>query len=131
MRLGDLLSLIPMLALGGCAAAPPRPPEVAAAGETILAAEVAGARQDLSASLYLSRAGDEMRLARVALGRGDVVATRAWAMQSHADAEVARLMALEIQARRAAQRGWDEVRRLEDQLDRKLLWSSPAPMASP
>jgi hypothetical protein len=117
MRLGALLALIPMCALGGCVGAPPRPPEFALAAGTIHEAQAAGAGLDSRASRYLACADDELARSRAELERGHLIGARSWAMQAAADAEVARMMALELSARREARRAWAEVMRLEDKLE--------------
>ena len=131
MRYNYLFALIPMIALGACAAPPPRPAEFAAAREKIDAAEVAAARQDPSSLLYLDLASQELGHARAALSQNDVEAARAWAKQASADADLARSLALEIKARAEAQQSWEEVQRLEDLLNHPPSPSSRSLPSSP
>jgi hypothetical protein len=131
VRLKNLLVFIPMIALGACASAPPRPAELAAAREKIDSAEAVFARADVRSALYLDLASQELGHARAALSQNDVVAARAWAKQASADAEMARSVALEIQAQSEAQQGWDEVHKLQEQLARPVPPTSRSLPSSP
>jgi hypothetical protein len=82
-------------------------------------------------ALYLDLASQELGHARAALSQNDVVAARAWAKQASADAEMARSVALEIQAQSEAQQGWDEVHKLQEQLARPVPPTSRSLPSSP
>lgn len=131
MRLNKLWALIPMIGLVACASAPPRPAELATARQKIDAAEAIFARDDMRAVTYLDLASQEIGHARAALSQNDIVAARAWAKQASADADVARSLAMEGQAQRDAQEGWQEVDRLQDQLSRPFPPTSRSLPSSP
>jgi hypothetical protein len=117
MRLYHLCAFVPLIALGACASAPPRPAEFAEARARIDAAEASFAREDPSSALYLDLAAQELGHARAALSQKDLEAARGWAKQASVDADLARSLALEIKARDEAQQHWEEVRRLEELLN--------------
>jgi hypothetical protein len=111
------IGVVALWALAGCGAAPLLPAEVGQADEVIHAAEAAGARDDMSAWLYLDHAGQELRLAQAQASERDVEGARFWAIRAWADAHLAWVVTREIKARAAAQRGWDEVNRIEDAIE--------------
>lgn len=118
MRHVGWIGLVSALGAVGCAAMPPHPPEIARADGVIRAAEASGARGDVSAAIYLDLAGEELRRARAQAASGDFVGAHAWAIRAEADAGIAAMMAREITARACAQRAWDDVAKLEEQLER-------------
>jgi hypothetical protein len=80
------------------------PAEVAGATRTLSAAEEAGAPEDPRAGYFLDLARRELYRARVQARLGDGEGARAWADRATADADVARMMAIEAATREAARR---------------------------
>src|SRR5262245_6519431 len=80
--------VVALWGMAGCGQASLLPSEVGQAGEVIHAASMAGAREDLSAWLYLDRAEQELRLARERAGANDIEGARSWAARAWTDAQL-------------------------------------------
>src|SRR5579871_6747946 len=92
-----------------CIACAPVPPALSTgAAEALLRdAREAGGREDPSAAYYLELAERELARAR-ALAAHDPEGAASWARRADADADVARMLALEVAVRRSAQRTIDQ-----------------------
>jgi hypothetical protein len=112
---GRLLLAVLALALGACAGTPEV--EVIRAERGVFAATEAGAREDARAALSLMLAERELGRARVLAEAHDVEGALAWARRAQADADVARLYAIEALTRGAAERTEDAARGLSRALD--------------
>lgn len=103
------------LALGACASSGPVPAERLAKSEAALrAAREVGAERVPPAAMHLRVANDELVMARKLMADGDNTRAEYILMRAEADAEVARSLAREAQARNEAQRTLDEVQRLKN-----------------
>jgi len=103
----------------GCAATRPSVPDVAYAEGAIEEAEVAGAQDDMNASLYLAVAHSELAKAQVRLARGDQSGAARWAKRARTDAELAALFAHEAYTRNTANRTFEHARSMEEQLEQR------------
>jgi hypothetical protein len=101
----------------GCVVAPARAPELGRADAAVRGAEEIAAPEDPGAVYYLELASRELargqRLARL----HDVEGARGWARRAEADADVARMLAIEAAARSAAQRTEDDAMTLEHAIE--------------
>jgi hypothetical protein len=96
---GALVALVACGRAGGIEAA-----EVDGAVRGVRAADEAGAREDPQAGYYLGLAERELGRAVGQLRVRDAGGARGWARRAWADAEVARMLAIEAETRGAAQR---------------------------
>src|SRR5262245_44283242 len=103
------------VALGACASSGPVPAERLARSEAALrSAREVGADRVPPAALHLRVANDQLDAARKLIAEGDNIRADYVLMRAEADAEVARSMAREAQARNEAQKTLDEVQRLRN-----------------
>jgi hypothetical protein len=100
----------------GCVPAA-RAPELGRAEAAVGDAEGMAAPEDLGAQYYLGLARRELVRARALLRIHDVEGGRGWARRAQADADVARMLAVEAAARDAARRTEDDATLLERALD--------------
>jgi hypothetical protein len=115
----------PRLLLIGAAAAlvascAPPPPllDARAAEARIREAAAAGGREDPAASHYLALAERELSRAEILWRVRDAEGARSWARRAAADADVARLLALEVALRDAARRTEADAEALYRKLER-------------
>jgi hypothetical protein len=96
-------------------------PDLGRAEALIQECVAAGGREDPSASYYLALAERELARARALFGVHDAEGARGWARRARADAEVARLCAIEVAVRESARRTEADAaaieRRIEAQID--------------
>jgi len=116
-RAGVLLLTLASAAPAACGGVERAPAEVAGAVREVSAAGEAGAREDPRASYFLELARRELYRARVQARVGDAEGARGWAARAGADAEVARMMAIETATRGAAQRTEDQAEELSRAID--------------
>jgi hypothetical protein len=110
-------SLLLAVSLGGCALGPRLVPEADRAAAAVDGAVDVGSREDPGAAYYLSLAERELGRTRLLLRVGDAQGARSWARRALADADVARLLAIEVAVRTAAQRTEAEAEALSRELD--------------
>jgi hypothetical protein len=111
------LSLVLAASSSGCAIAPRLVPEADSAAAAVDGAVEVGGREDPGAVYYLALAERELGRTRVLLRVGDLQGARSWARRALADAEVARLLAVEVSVRAAARRTEADVEALSRELD--------------
>src|SRR5262245_57013165 len=111
--------------LAACAAAAalasclpsPAVPDATRAGAFIREAGEAGGREDPGAAYYLALADRELARALVLIRVHDAEGARSWARRAAADADVARMLAIEAATRRAAERTEADADALARELD--------------
>jgi hypothetical protein len=103
MRTPRLLSVWAAAMAASCAP-PPSIPETRPAEARIREAAEAGGREDPVAAEYLALAERELARAQLLSRVRDAEGARSWARRAAADADVARLLALEVALRDAARR---------------------------
>src|SRR5215468_830114 len=96
------------VAAAACGGVEYRSGDVVQAARGVGAAAEAGAREDPRAAYYLELAERELLRADLQGRVGDEEGARGWANRAAADAEVARLLAIEAATRGAAQRTEDQ-----------------------
>lgn len=102
------------LALGACASSGPVPAERLARSEAaVRGAQEVGADRVAPAAMHLKAANDELDMARKLIADGDNMRAEYILMRAEADANVARSLAREVQARNDAQKTLDEVQKLK------------------
>jgi hypothetical protein len=118
MRAGVVLVTAATASAAACGGAEPRSVDVVQAARRVSAAGEAGAREDPRAAWYLDLAERELRRAEIQAGVSDEEGARGWAARAGADAEVARLLAIEAATRGAAQRTEEQAETLSRALGR-------------
>lgn len=113
------------VSLGACAVSPRLVPEADRAAAAVHAAAEVGAREDPGAVYYLALAERELARSRLLLRVGDAQGAQSWALRAVADADVARLLAVEVAVRAVAQRTEADAQALSLELD-----GSPAAAAA-
>lgn len=103
-------------AVGGCAGTARGRVEVARAEHGIASAEEAGARKDVLAASHLAIARRQLARARMLAEAGDAQGAEVWAKRALADAELARMLAIEAATRAAAERAEEEANDLSRRL---------------
>jgi hypothetical protein len=130
MKFQHIGMLLLSLGIGaGCAHQTTLPPEQIASSEASLhAADAIGAERDPQAALHTKYARDQLAAARAlaAHGHGDVASRLL--VRASADADLALSLARGANARAQAQTAIDQVRRLEQELNRAM---PPQPAAPP
>jgi hypothetical protein len=119
------LITVAVAALEACGGAAQDMVEVTRAAAAVRAAGEAGARDAPRAASSLELAEHELRRARTQLGVGDVAGARSFADRACADAELARMLAIEAATRDAAQRSEDFAQDLSRALDAKSAKRAP------
>jgi hypothetical protein len=108
MRAGVVLVTVAVASTAACGGTGRRSVDVVQAARRVHAAGEAGAREDPRAAYYLELAERELRRAELQARVGDDEGALGWAGRAGADAEVARLLAIEAATRGAAQRTEDQ-----------------------
>jgi hypothetical protein len=90
-----------------------RAPELGSAQAALSGAQEIVAPEDPGAAYYLTLASRELARGRALQGIHDVEGARGWARRAQADADVARMLAVEAATRGAAQRTEDDAMALE------------------
>jgi hypothetical protein len=104
MRALRTLGPVLLATLAGACTAAPVMPDTDAVAAIVREAGEAGGREDPAALYYLDLADRELLRARVLVEARDPEGARRWARRAEADADVARLLAVEAAARAAALR---------------------------
>jgi len=110
------LSVLFVASAAGCARSVPPRTELEQAERSLRDAHAVGAGEDVTASLYLALAEQEMSGARAAMANGQMDEARGLAIRGRADADMAVLVAREAGVRAAALQTMDEADRLAGQL---------------
>ncbi|MFT3768688.1 MAG: hypothetical protein QM820_24845 [Minicystis sp.] len=105
------------VALAASCAPVPAMPDTDAVATIVREAGEAGGSADPTASYYLALAQRALTRAEVLARVGDAVGAESWARRARADAEVARLLAIEAAVRQAAQRTEDHAAALYQKLE--------------
>lgn len=92
-------------------------PDATRAAAMIQETCAAGGLEEPSAAYYLSLAKRELARARVLSRAGDVEGAHSWARRAAADADVARMLAVEATLRGAARRTEDDAEALSRELE--------------
>ena len=95
-------------------------PDIGTADALIRECVAAGGREDPSASYYLALAERELARARVLFDARDAEGARGWARRARADADVARLCAIEIAVRASAQRTEADAAAIERRIEAQI-----------
>lgn len=104
MRALRTLGLIVLAAPAAACAAVPVMPDTDAVAAIVREAGEAGGREDPAALYYLEQADRALGRARALVAARDPEGARSWARRAEADADVARMLAVEAAARAAALR---------------------------
>ena len=105
--------IVALAALSGGCVQSARAPELGRAEAAVASAEEMVAPEDPGAAYYLDLASRELARGRALQGLHDVEGARGWARRAQADADVARMLAVEAVTRGAAQRTEDDAMALE------------------
>lgn len=105
-----------MLLVGACAPSAATP-DIRVADALIRESIEAGGREDPNAAYYLALAERELARARILAGAHDAEGAKSFARRARADAEIARLCAIEAAARDAARRTEADAMEIERRLE--------------
>jgi Domain of unknown function (DUF4398) len=106
------IAALASLSMMGCVETA-RAPELGRAEAALYSAQEIAAPEDPEAAYYLDLASRELARGRALERIRDVEGARGWAQRAQADADVARMLAVEATARSAAQRTEDDAMALE------------------